>query len=190
MYRFRAECRTPNRWKCFRSQPPIATRTITPTIYEIDDQQRIEIRDENGRLVTVIEVLSPANKRRHRDRYLANRNSILSSDAHLIEVDLLRDNPRMEPDFPDEGYVILVAPAQEGKPHHGEVYEIGVRGPLPIIPLPLLKGDPDVPVNLPELVHGIYESGRYRLGLDYTRFPSKPFSDADRAWVESMLAAR
>lgn len=164
-----------------------ATRTITPTIYEIDEQPRVEIRDDEGRLVTVVEVLSPANKDRHRDRYLANRDAILYSDTHLVEIDLLRGGQRMEPDFPEEGYVILVARSQPDRPHRGDVYEIGLRDGLPVIPIPLSPDDPDVPLNLPELVKGVYVAARYRLQLDYTRPITTPFSDEDRAWVDAIV---
>ena len=167
-----------------------ATRTITPTIYEIDEQQRIEIRDEAGRLVTVLEVLSPANKSRHRDRYLANRDAILSSATHLVEIDLLLGGQRTEPDFPDEGYVILVARAQKDKAHHGDVYEFSLRDALPVIPVPLSPDDPDVPLNLPELVRGVYVAARYRLQLDYSRPLAASLSSNDRAWIDSLLPAR
>jgi hypothetical protein len=164
-----------------------ATRIKELTIYEVDEQPRIEIRDEEGRLVTVVEVLSPANKNRHRDRYLANRDAILYSDIHLIELDLLRGGERMEADFPSEGYVLVVARAQDRAPHRGEIYEVGLRDPLPVIPVPLLKGDADVPLNLADLFRDIYIAARYRLQLDYTRPPTIPFSAEDEQWVHSLL---
>src|SRR4029077_19013850 len=53
----------------------------------------VEIRDRRNReLVTVVELLSPSNKRpgSDRDQYLAKREQILGSSAHLGEIDLLR----------------------------------------------------------------------------------------------------
>lgn len=53
----------------------------------------LEVRDRQGRdLVTVIELLSPSNKRTGDDRqqYLAKRRELLRSPAHLVEIDLLR----------------------------------------------------------------------------------------------------
>ena len=52
----------------------------------------LEVRDRQGReLVTVIELLSPSNKRAGDDReqYLAKRRELLRSPAHLVEIDLL-----------------------------------------------------------------------------------------------------
>jgi hypothetical protein len=48
----------------------------------------IEIRDRRNRqLVTIVELLSPANKRpgKDRDQYLAKRRRVLASASHLVE---------------------------------------------------------------------------------------------------------
>ena len=53
----------------------------------------LEIRDRLGReLITVVELLSPANKRGGADReqYVAKREQLLKSAAHFVEIDLLR----------------------------------------------------------------------------------------------------
>ncbi|MCI0555026.1 MAG: DUF4058 family protein, partial [Anaerolineae bacterium] len=63
----------------------------------------------------------------------------------------------------------------------GEVYEIGLREALPIIPVPL---------NLPDLFREVYEGARYRLQLDYEQVPSLRISKADQAWVDTILAER
>lgn len=65
------------------------------------DRERVpfvEIRDrESRRLVTVIELLSPSNKRPGGDReqYLAKRSDLLASPTHLVEIDLIRGGRRM-----------------------------------------------------------------------------------------------
>jgi hypothetical protein len=62
----------------------------------------VEIWDaEHRRLVTAIEVLSPTNKRGEgRIEYAAKRQSIMRSDTHLIEIDLLRAGSRFPVDEP------------------------------------------------------------------------------------------
>ncbi len=165
-----------------------ATRYITPAISNPDEPLHVEIIDEFGQLTTVIELLSPSNKLKHQDRYLANRDRILNSDAvHLVEIDLLRGGKRMEPNLPIEGYVILVARARKNAPHQGELYEIGLRDPLPVIPVPLRPDDADVPLELPRLFREAYIHALYRFQLDYTRPPAVPFSEADAAWVAQLL---
>jgi len=73
----------------------------------------IEIRDRRSReLVTVIELLSPSNKRPgpDRDQYLAKRGQVLASPAHLIEIDLLRGGaPMPAVDRTDCDYAVLVS---------------------------------------------------------------------------------
>src|SRR5208337_4659432 len=58
----------------------------------------LEIRDRVGReLITVVELLSPSNKRPGDDReqYLTKRRELLRSRAHLVEIDLLRGGAAM-----------------------------------------------------------------------------------------------
>lgn len=100
--------------------------------------------------MTIIEVLSPANKIRHRGRYISNRNAILSSSVHLVELDLLWNGDRLERKAPAQG---------------------------PVIPVPLKAGAPDVPLDLPRLFRDVYVSSRYRLQLDYTTIP--PLSEEE-----------
>ena len=68
-----------------------------PTV-EFEKHLFLELRDRKNRdLITVLEMLSPANKKPGADReqYLAKRANLLRSTAHLVEIDLLRGGPRM-----------------------------------------------------------------------------------------------
>lgn len=59
----------------------------------------VEVRDptHGHRLVTLLEIASPSNKRPGQDRkaYLRNQREVLDSDANLIELDLLRSGERL-----------------------------------------------------------------------------------------------
>ena len=59
----------------------------------------VEVRDptKGHELVTLIEIASPSNKRRGKDRksYLRKQAEILSSNASLVEIDLLRASQRL-----------------------------------------------------------------------------------------------
>src|SRR5207244_2891247 len=58
----------------------------------------VEVRDRAHRhLITVIEFLSPSNKKPgpYREQYLAKRAQVLASPVHFVEIDLLRGGPRM-----------------------------------------------------------------------------------------------
>ena len=92
--------------------PPPMTGVVAleiPTRY-----QRIEIRTVSDEtVVTVIEILSPANKRpgaEGADAYERKRRDILRSEIHLLEIDLLRGGrrPSLETPLPDAPYVIFL----------------------------------------------------------------------------------
>jgi hypothetical protein len=93
---------------------------------------------ETARLVAVIELLSPVNKRRGkgRDEYLEKRRTFLTSPVHVIEIDLLRRYPRMPFDdpLPPAHYLVMVCKA--GERPRSSVWPISVRQPLPTIPIP------------------------------------------------------
>ena len=61
-------------------------------------ERRVVIRTvDKNRVVTVIELLSPANKTRGsmgRRHYIRKRNNVLDSSAHFVEIDLLRGGER------------------------------------------------------------------------------------------------
>ena len=147
-------------------------------------QYRIEIVNlPDRRLVTVIELLSPSNKRGsgHRE-YLGKRRAVLRQDANLIEIDLMRDGPR--PPFlasspqPTERYVVCVA--RHDKPERHELYAWPATDPLPVVPVPLRPGDGDVTLDLAEAVRVAYDRGRYERRLDYDAAPSPEPADSDR----------
>jgi hypothetical protein len=144
---------------------------------------------ETARLVAVIELLSPVNKRRGRGReeYLEKRHTFLTSPVHLIEIDLLRSYPRMPFDdpLPPAHYLVMVCKA--GERPRSNVWPINVRQPLPTIPIPLLAPDPPVPLDLGQALRTAYERARYDLRVDYRKPPVPPLSPADASWVAALI---
>jgi hypothetical protein len=144
---------------------------------------------ENERLVAVIELLSPVNKRRGkgREEYLEKRRSFLTSPVHLIEIDLLRSYPRMPFDdpLPPAHYLVMVCKA--GERPRSSVWPISVRQPLPTIPIPLLPPDPPVPLDLGQALRTAYERARYDLRVDYRQPPVPPLSPADATWAVALI---
>jgi len=143
---------------------------------------------ETARLVAVIELLSPVNKRRGkgREEYLEKRRALLTSPVHVIEIDLLRRYPRMPFDdpLPPAHYLVMVCKA--GERPRSSVWPISVRQPLPTIPIPLLSPDPPVPLELGQALRTAYERARYDLRVDYRQPPVPPLSPADAAWAEAL----
>jgi hypothetical protein len=144
---------------------------------------------ETARLVAVIELLSPVNKRRGkgREEYLEKRRTLLASPVHVIEIDLLRRYPRMPFDdpLPPAHYLVMVCKA--GERPRSSVWPISVRQPLPTIPIPLLPPDPPVPLELGQALRTAYERARYDLRVDYHQPPIPPLSPADAAWAATLI---
>ncbi len=142
------------------------------------------------KLVTAIEILSPANKRignKARDEYLEKRQELLRAPVHLIEIDLLRSGERMplETPVPKAAYYIVLSRRQR-RPIV-EVWPIQIGEKLPTIPVPLLPPDPDVPLDLNSVVASVYERGAYDRIIDYRQPPPPPLTDEEAQWIDNWL---
>lgn len=151
----------------------------------------LEIRDRRSReLITVIELLSPSNKRPgpDRDQYLTKRGQILASPAHLVEIDLLRGGaPMPADDRTDCDYAVLVSRSEE-RPHAG-FWPIGLRDRLPVIPVPLRAGDPAARLDLQEVLDHIHDTGGYAYYI-YDGAPDPPLRSDDAVWARQFVPAR
>jgi Protein of unknown function (DUF4058) len=180
-----------------KTQPDIDTATLTavtpqrvtvPMMEEVRESY-LEIREvATGQVVTVIELLSPKNKRPGEglSHYNAKRNQILNSATHLIEIDLLRSGespPILEAAVSD--YRILVSRSQI-RPG-ADLYPFNLGDPIPVFPLPLEIGDHEPLINLEALLDQVYEEAALDLAIDYTCPPRVKLNDTDWGWVQSRL---
>jgi hypothetical protein len=143
-------------------------------------------------VVTVIEVLSPADKRPHTDgrrEYLRKRGHVLLSPAHLVELDLLRGGERLptrEP-LPSGDYYALVC--RQSRRPLAEVYAWTLHDPLPSLPIPLAEEDDDLTLDLQAVFSAVYDRALYAYSLDYRAPIEPPLNEADAARVQQLLAA-
>ncbi len=174
-----------------------ATSVLTPPTIEVrrpsfSPQLSVEIRDvAQRRLVTDIEILSPANKTGEGVReYADRRTDLLHTRTHLLEIDLLRGGTRielLEPVPPAPYYVYLTYGDDSAT---APVWAVQLRDRLPTVPVPLLKPDPAVPLNLQAALESCFALVGYERLLDYTQPPPPPeLSPEDRAWVDETLRA-
>jgi hypothetical protein len=167
-----------------------------PAVMEVPTRYgRVEVRTVHDEvLVTAIELLSPANKRpgpEGADAYEKKRQELFRSDAHLLEIDLLRAGrrPRLARPLPDTPYAIFLSRA-ERRPHIN-VWPLALRTPIPVVPVPLRYPDADVPLDLNRALQQIYASARYDVQVDYRRPPPAPDLPADdAAWLDALLRER
>ncbi len=150
----------------------------------------IEIRDvARRRLVTLIEILSPANKRNGGAvDYWRRRRELLDRKVHLLELDLLRGGERIPlwGELPPAAYTIMLSRAND-RPTT-EVWPVALAQPLPPTPVPLLPPDADLTLDLQGAVAACFDLVHYERLLDYTAAPPPPPLAADEmAWVEATL---
>jgi hypothetical protein len=155
---------------------------------DIERLSYVEIRDrDDWRLVTVIELLSPSNKRPGPDReqYLAKRAELLSGAAHLVELDLLRGGPRLPlEDLPACDYYALVSRVED-RPRAG-VWPIRLRDRLPVLPIPLHAPDPDAVLDVQSALDRVHDAARYRTYI-YRSPPQPALSRDDEAWARQFI---
>jgi hypothetical protein len=171
---------------------------VVPMPIEPLTESCIEIVDvaSGHRLVTVIEVLSPANKSSSRGRrlYRKKQRELRKGKVSLVEIDLLRAGRRvlsvptaLIPRSHRSQYQVCVR--RGWKVLEVEVYRVALREPLPTIRVPLRPDDVDVPLKLQALIEECYRKGRYD-DLDYKQPPEPPLESEDAAWAEELLKSR
>jgi hypothetical protein len=158
--------------KTTAQESPVAVAEPAILTLPIPTEQReryIAVVSLPGReLVTVIELLSPANKRAGADgrrEYLRKREQILQSAVHLVEIDLLLNGerlPTVEP-LPEGDYYAFVS-RSEYRPAV-EVYHWRRDERMPTIPIPLLRDDGEVYLNLQAVYEETYRRARYEARL-------------------------
>jgi len=161
-------------------------------------KEDLAIYDTAGwEVVTLIEVLSPSNKRPGpgQSEYLAKQREVLRSETNLVEIDLLRGGSHVVAvpvwEVARRGPAdYLICTRRTARPGGYEVLRLTVRQPLPLLPIPLRAGEPDVPLDLPAAFGRAYDTGAYDLIIDYTQEPDPPLSPADAAWADALLRGK
>ena len=156
----------------------------------------IQIVDAAGdRIVTAIEVIGPANRLSGAGRtaYLRKQAEFFASDTSLVEIDLVRAGesvtmltPYLVPVTFHTTYRVGVRRAVDHS--KGELYPIGLPDRLPTVAVPLRPGEPDVLVDLQDLVNRAYRNGRYDR-TDYARPCDPPLTGPEADWADALLRA-
>ncbi|MEA3339512.1 MAG: DUF4058 family protein [Chloroflexota bacterium] len=152
----------------------------------------VEIRDvAERRLVTLIEILSPVNKRGEgASEYAERRLELMQTPTHLLEIDLLRRGRRIPlvGELPPASYYVYLSRVQR-RPFT-QVWPIALPKPLPAVPVPLLPPDPDVPLDLQAAIEACFDLVGYERLLDYAApTPPPKLDEDDAAWLTETLRA-
>ena len=149
--------------------------------------ERLDREDRD--LVAVLEMLSPTNKKAGADReqYLAKRANLLRSNAHFIEIDLLRGWKRMPIEEATECDYSIMVSRVEDRPCVN-YWPIGLRDPLPTIPIPLRPPHANAELNLQAVLQGVYDRAGYADYI-YRKTPYPPLDPEDAAWAASLISS-
>ena len=163
-----------------RGAPDGIIAALTTEVFERYIEIRTGGRNEK-RVITIIEMLSPGNKApgsSGRREYLLKQQEMLHSDAHLIEIDLLRFGAHTV------AAPLLRLPARETWDYivslhrwtdrfHYAFWLNQLSEPLPEVQVPLLPADADIIIDLQAVFDHVYRAGRYADEID----PSAPLPD-------------
>ncbi|MEO8497829.1 MAG: DUF4058 family protein [Planctomycetota bacterium] len=155
--------------------------------------RHIEIGNTGGKVITVIEFLSPWNKlgEKGRTKYVQKQLECLAAGINLVEIDFVRQGdyilaapyslilPRFRTPY-------LICVVRDEDADQAELYRAPLRERLPNIPVPLRRGEPDAVLQLQQLLDDCYRDGRY-YRTNYQAAPDPALTGEDAEWADKLL---
>jgi hypothetical protein len=154
------------------------------------EEHFLTVRDPAKAVVAVIEVVSPSNKApgsTGRREFLAKRDEVVTSNAHLVEIDLLRAGERSPADPVESPADYRVAVVSATKREWMRLWPIRLKDPLPVIGVPLKPPDADAPIDLGAVLADVYAAGHYEQSVNYRKPPVPPLPRALAGWANKLL---
>ncbi len=68
------------------------------------------------------------------------------------------------------------------------LWPVGLRDPLPAVPIPLRRGEPEPPIELKPVLDRTYDDAGYAWRV-YRTPPEPPLTPADAAWARAFVPA-
>lgn len=170
------------------------TPLFTSIIREQYAEEYIEIRNRtDGDLVTLLEVVSPANKTTPagRQAYLDARQQAVQQKAGIVEIDLIMQGKPLltysRDGLPEYHYAVTVT--RSNTPDRYEIYTSTLQKKLPKFKVPLAADDRDALLDLQAAFVRAYDLGNFANQIDYKGAPPPdvPFTNASRTWTEELL---
>jgi hypothetical protein len=165
---------------------------FTSIVREEHHEEYIEIRQRsNGRLVTLVDAVSLANKTTMagRQAYLEKRREGKAAGANLVEIDLILQGQALleysREGLPDWDYAATVT--RHTQPDRFEIYTAKLPKRLPRFRLPLAGDDRDVVVDLQTVFNRAYDQGSFASQIDYQQDPVTTLRPDDRRWLADHL---
>lgn len=188
---------------------PADTPTLVMPLLEMfDDEEKVlsaliyylEGGRYPGKLITRLELISPANKPLGSDygHYLNRRRETLRAGVRLVEIDLLHERPPMLEAMPsyrerDEGafpyWVIVSDPRPDPTEGKRYLYGTSVNISLPVVSVPL-EGEDSVRIDFGEIYDKTANLRAYRIVTDYAALPERfeTYAPADQERIKARMA--
>lgn len=174
--------------RCYVTEEPL----FTSIVRENRQEEFIEIRHRSdGGLVTLIDVVSPANKLlpQGREAYLQTRKNARICNAGIVEIDLtLQGQPLLDysrDGLPEWDYAVTVT--RSTQPDRFEIYTATLGKRLPRFKVPLAPDDRDSVVDLQSAFVRTYDQADFASLVDYRKDPDVRFKAKDKDWVHDWL---
>src|SRR5260221_3224317 len=165
---------------------------FTSIIREEHAEEFIEIRQRaDGRLVTLVDFVSPINKTTATGRaaYLDKRREARSANASIVEIDLVMEGQPLldysRDGLPEWDYAVTVT--RSTQPERYEIYTSTLQKRLPRFKLPLAVDDRDTVVDLQAAFARCYDQGGFATQIDYQKPAPALTDDGDCRWVHDLL---
>lgn len=158
-------------------------------------ERYLHVREKpGGRLVTLLDLVSPAAKQTDagREAFLATRQEAIGVGASVVEIDLvLGGRPTLEysrDGLPAWDYSVTVSRATH--PERYEIYTSSLSKRLPRFKVPLVADDQDTVIDLQTAFERAYDDCEVSGLIDYRRGPEATWSDDVRARIAEILSRR
>jgi hypothetical protein len=170
-----------------------APATITLPVLDPKGKPFVKIIDvQKRRVVTVVEMLSPANKKagKDRDAYLAKRQEYLRAKTNLVELDFLRTGlrPPVEGGRPPGDYYVIVSRVEDYP--RAAIWPLTVRDSIPPLPIPLVPELEPVWMAIWPSMAQAYQDARLDDDIDYSQPPIPSLSEPDATWARELIDSK
>jgi hypothetical protein len=171
----------------WQSEGVLATSVLMHPELAVEERETfVEIRQAGSEehVVTCIELLSPTNKRPGSPgwaEYERKRQLMFRGQANFVEIDLLRGGRRrpMREPWPASPYYLLVMWKDQAP--ECRVWPVQATEPLPPVPIPLVRPDPDLEFQLQPCIDAVLARSRYERRMKYVEPIHPPLSHAEAA---------
>jgi hypothetical protein len=150
---------------------------------------------DQKRVVTVIELLSPANRTMGsaaRIKYQRQQRAVSRRSINLLEIDLwklgldtvLAPVEKLAPEISFDQIVSLSRADRRGE---FALWPVTYQQRLPSVPVPIAFGATDVALDLQSSLDRCYDGFAFDRDIDYSRNPPIPLSPETRKWIDALL---